>query len=139
MKSVIFLFAGVILIFIISCSDPLTTETINGEYNYTGFDSIGVKISQGTLTINISDSTKITGDWAILPIGNDIERGPQIGDGRLEGTIKNDSIFINLNPNVIDNNIQLIGLFVNGKISGKWTWSTFAGIANRGFFSAEKR
>jgi len=139
MKSVIILFFGFILILIQSCSDPLGTESIYGEYNYTGFDSIGVKISQGTLTISISDSSMVDGNWAILPVGNNIEIGPQIGDGQLTGFIKNDSIFISLNPDIVDNNIQLSGIFLNGEISGKWVWSTFVGITNHGFFTAKKR
>jgi len=64
--------------------------------------------------------------------------GPQDGEGDLIGSVSDTSIYINLQPNFVDNNIILTGIIDNKYIYGKWHWATFAGITNQGNFNSKK-
>jgi hypothetical protein len=45
-------------------------------------------------------------------------------------------MWINLNPNFADNNCYLYGNRHMSMYSGEWKWITFAGITNKGPFTA---
>jgi len=128
----------IILFSLFSCSDSLIPDTLPGEYNLTAFDSLGVKISQGSLTVNLISDSKIEGEWSFVQVGSNSYNGFKFGDGKYTGTVSGDTVRINLNPDMIDDNINLFGIFSDGVIAGKWEWSTFVGVTTRGTFNAVK-
>lgn len=128
----------VILVSLFSCSDSLIPDTLPGTYNLTAFDSLGVKISQGSLTVNLNNDSKMEGEWSFIQVGSNSDVGFKFGDGKYTGTVSGDTVRINLNPDMIDNNINLFGIFNDGVIAGKWEWSTFIGITAHGTFNAVK-
>lgn len=109
-----------------------------GAYAYSGYDSTGVKIVQGWIKISFDDSTTISGDWELDKIGDPQNIGPQVGTGTLMGNLQNNQLFLNLNPNYIDNNVFLICPYDDPKLTGKWNYAGFPGIINYGSFVAEK-
>jgi len=109
-----------------------------GIYQYSGFDTLGVKIITGSFTIEQGDSFSISGEWNFNPIGNLLNIGPQTGQGEYTGTIENNELRINLNPEWADNNVILEGIIDGNTISGNWYYSGYAGILNYGTFTAEK-
>ena len=92
---------------------------LSGTYSYTSYDSTDFVVAQGWLTLTISDSLGITGEWHIQKIGDAKNIGPQIGDGELIGELEQKSISMNLNPDWADNNVLLRGILSDNKIDGK--------------------
>lgn len=117
-----------------------SSETIPGRaYAYTSYDSGGVAVVSGWLTIIVSDSTAISGEWHFTPIGSPQSIGPQTGDGKLVGGINSEKVWIELNPQVRNNNLQLNGTLALGQFAGEWTWISYSGIANQGMFKAVRK
>ncbi len=110
-----------------------------GAYAYTSYDTGGTVIVRGWFTAVISDSTKVTGEWHFEPVGNPQRIGPQTGDGKLVGGVNGKKIWIELNPDVRNNNLQLNGTLVSEKLSGQWTWISYDGMANQGAFDAVRK
>ena len=118
-------------------SDDLSLGPIPpGAYQYTSYDSTGVAIVKGWLTLNYEGSLNITGEWHLEKIGNPHNIGPQVGNGNLVGVIDQERVWVELNPQYVDNNLQLNGIIENGHYKGEWIWTSFAGITNRGSFEA---
>ncbi len=113
-------------------------DEMDGLYHYSAFDTLGVKIVEGTFSIEYGDSISISGDWDFEKIGNPENIGPQTGEGALIGTIEEDEFHSELNPYMADNNVSLVGIIDGNKITGDWYYSGFAGIINYGAFRAEK-
>jgi len=113
-------------------------ETVSGIYNYTGYDKNDILITKGNFNITVKDSTEIIGDWHFEKMNNSQNCGPQYGSGNLVGNITNSQIWIGLNPNNADNNIELIGTIEENKFSGNWNYISFIGITNSGKFYATK-
>ncbi len=67
------------------CDDINKLDIPEGAYEYSGYDSTGVKIVQGWMKVFIDDSTGVTGKWKFEKIGNPENIGPQIGSGYLAG------------------------------------------------------
>ncbi|HZY09848.1 MAG TPA: hypothetical protein VFF29_01725 [Bacteroidota bacterium] len=112
----------------------------SGAYHYTAFDSSGVAVAEGSLTIFYKDSIRCIGNWDIKQIGYpDPGRvGNQIGSGQHVGGIEGKNIWIELYPQYIDNNFELIGKFERNIIQGEWHWITFAGLTGKGTFKLAK-
>jgi hypothetical protein len=108
----------------------------SGAYRYTSYDTNGVPVVRGWITLVYQDSPLITGEWRLDKIGDPQGIGPQIGSGRLVGSFQNGKLVIELNPQFRDNNLQLVGEFNNGEYKGEWFWISFIGITNRGTFRA---
>lgn len=128
----------IILLFIgwQSCSEP-DDGIPSGSYSYTAYDSLHTKVITGWFTMLMDSDSTITGEWHFSNVGDvrdDI--GPQLGDGTLAGFRTGDLISIGLNPDIVDNNVFLIGSEESGIIAGGWTWATIAGISNWGTFTA---
>lgn len=129
----------VILFYFVACNnDGLNEPTPYGAYSYTSFDSSGTAIVEGWLIMNLKDSSQIIGKWHFEKIGNPQDIGPQVGNGVLEGGVKQNEMWVELNPQFRDNNLQLIGSMENNKYSGTWQWISFIGITNYGTFEAIK-
>ena len=117
-----------------------TSESVpNNAYAYTSYDSSGAAIVSGWFTLTTSDSTNISGEWHFAPIGDPQRIGPQIGDGKLIGGLNGQKVWIELNHEVRNNNLQLNGNIEQGHMDGQWTWISYDGIANQGMFHAARK
>ena len=96
------------------------------------------KISINDKFFEYGDSSSISGAWDFNVIGSPENIGPQTGEGEYIGTVENNLLWINLNPEWADNNVHLDGTIDGNKITGNWVYSVFAGSMNHGTFSAEK-
>lgn len=110
-----------------------------GAFAYTGYDSTGAKIVQGWIKIVFDDSIHLSGEWELDKIGDPKNIGPQVGAGSLVGGLENQQLFLNLNPNYVDNNVFLTCPYDDRKLTGKWNYVGFPGIINYGTFVAEKK
>jgi hypothetical protein len=122
------------LLFACSCEDK---ENSNNIYEYTAYFARNLVVcASGAIEMTIATDSTITGSWDISPADGFSEKdiGPQIGTGKLEGNIKAGKIFINLNPEWIDNNILLNADYSKDQFAGSWVWSTFIGPTSSGSF-----
>jgi hypothetical protein len=130
--------AAIILLLGTGCRDhPTAPGDIAGLYRYTAYNAGDSVVVVGTITLNNSDSTRLTGRWALIAVNGSVDVGPQTGTGTLSGSTAA-GVSIDLNPGWADNNVFLDGAFAGGVITGTWRWSTFAGVAAEGRFEMKK-
>ena len=110
-----------------------------GAFNYRSYDSSGVPIVSGWFTLVNSDSSHVTGEWHLKATGSGERIGPQTGTGKLVGGINGEKFWIELNPQVRNNNLQLNGVFSRDSLAGQWTWINNEGIVNQGRFYAVRK
>jgi len=110
----------------------------DGRYHYTSYDTTGTALVRGWLTMDISDSNTISGEWHFAAVDSPKNIGPQTGDGKLVGGIRGTSVWVELNPQYRDNNLGLIGTLQGNRFSGTWQWISFVGLTNQGPFVAIK-
>ena len=60
--------------------------------------TLGVQIIEGSLFFEYGDSSSISGAWDFNVVGNPENIGPQTGEGEYIGTVENNQLSINLNP-----------------------------------------
>lgn len=132
-------FLILLLIFCVGCNNNDESIGLSGTYNYSGYNADDVLIISGTLDLNVSDSTHVTGTWQLNQVNDENNVGPQTGTGNLEGGFNNDVLMLDLNPGWADNNVFLIGKFEAGNFNGAWEYSGFAGAINQGYFTTEKK
>ncbi|GEM_PF-495764 len=108
-------------------------------YAYTSYDSSGTAVVSGWFTLSTLDSTNLSGEWHFAAIGDPQRIGPQTGDGKLVGGLNGVKVWIELNHEVSNNNLQLNGIFGQDHIDGQWTWISYDGIANQGTFHAARK
>ena len=125
------------LVFGCNDSNPFG-PTPSGAYRYASFDTTGVLLVHGWMTLDITDSTQVTGEWHFGKIGNPEDIGPQVGDGELLGSFHQGKLSVELNPNMADNNLRLVGVLTNDRYHGDWVWTSFIGPTSRGVFEAVK-
>jgi hypothetical protein len=124
-----------------------TDGSPKGDYQYTSFDSNGRKVVEGRLSITSAERRRIgseetiqlKGNWELKKVGNQEKIGAQVGTGELTGSIENNEIYINLNPNIRDGNVILRGTFDSKGFHGRWTLSIISGVINQGRFEAIKK
>lgn len=110
-----------------------------GAYAYTGYDSTGVKIVKGWIKIVFDDRPPVSGEWELDKIGDPQNIGPQVGSGNIIGSLVDNLLQMNLNPQFVDNNVFLTCPYDERKLAGKWNYSGFPGIINYGNFVAERK
>jgi len=110
-----------------------------GAYAYVSYDSSGTALVKGWFNFATTDSTALNGEWHFDAIGNAERIGPQTGDGKLVGGISGGKVWMELNPSVRNNNLQLNGTLDTGRITGQWTWMSYDGIRNQGTFEGVKK
>lgn len=90
------------------------------------YDSTGGNPVSGTLSVIRGDSTNLSGNWSL-------KNGQS---GTLTGSMPDSTLWLNLNPNMIDANTYLLGTFDGKNIEGRWVYSGIAGPMNQGTFVA---
>lgn len=120
-----------------STAQPPETSPV-GDYYYAGLDGSGHKIIEGTLSITSVEADSLSGNWQFHKVGRARKIGPQVGTGKLIGQIKDGKIYINLNPNMADNNVNLRGTLEGRLFHGTWSYNGFAGPLAKGTFQAKK-
>jgi hypothetical protein len=110
-----------------------------GDYQYTGYGKNGDKIVEGQLSITSIEQNRIKGEWTLNKIGNPERIGPQVGTGALIGSIIESKVYINLNPNMADSNVNLKGTIEDGRYHGTWSFDGYAGRLNQGTFEATRK
>jgi hypothetical protein len=140
MKKFYFLFF-LIITSIFSCRESTTqvdgSEVPKGAYFYEAYDKSDVMIIYGWFTMDIQGNT-ISGDWNFKETSIGSSQGPHHGTGKLQGSKHEESISMNLNPNLVDSNIFLSGLMSGDVFDGTWTYSGYAGNLASGKFHAVK-
>ena len=128
---------GVLLSMVFACKEnPFDWRRDSKIYIYTGFDFTGVKTVTGLLEIEIQDDNVVRGSWKFDKIGNPENIGSQIGSGNLSGALQDSMLYIDLNPNFIDNNVLLTANYDAQTMNGDWMYVGFPGLINHGKFSA---
>jgi hypothetical protein len=115
-----------------------------GDYQYVGYDEKEGKSVAGQLSITSveqrrigsEESTQIKGKWELKRVGTQEKIGPQEGSGELVGSIIKGEIYINLNPNIDDANVNLRGKIEGKRFYGKWSFDGYAGAISKGTFEA---
>jgi hypothetical protein len=120
-------------------ADSLGPGGIPASYSYEAYTSAGNLLVVGTLTLVLADSASIGGTWALDQVLASDKVGPQVGTGKLAGMISGKSVWLNLNPGWVDNNVFLQGTMEGDRMRGKWMWSTFVGSTAEGTFEAIKK
>lgn len=139
-KQILFAVFFIALIFAFACTEDSPSGSSVNVYKYTGYNSSGSKIISGFLTIVQDTSSVVTGDWQFVPIGNCNQVGPQLGSGNFIGSLDSpNTLQINLNPEMVDNNVFLHGNFAHSHYVGTWSYTGFPGIINQGTFEAHRR
>jgi predicted outer membrane repeat protein len=115
---------------------PLPCPSFSATYQYTGYDTNGVTVVQGWISLIFNDSNQINGTWQLEAVGDPENIGPQIGSGNLAGFVFQGEVWINLNPDWVDYNVWLRGTIQGTVYSGIWWYEGFPGILNHGTFEA---
>lgn len=139
MKAVIISIVLTLFLLFFSCSEDSPTYSSMKTYKYTGYDSTRNKIISGYLWIDSVDSTVVKGRWDFKQVGSVENLGPQIEKGNFDGVKDSQgNMSLNLYPEWIDNNVFLIGPFLNSHYSGDWNYVGFPGTINKGSFEAHQ-
>jgi hypothetical protein len=139
MRTACVLFALILATLWVGCTGTPTEPVPRGAFAYTSYDTIGVALVTGWFTMDVSDSSTITGEWHLRPVGSPESVGPQTGDGILLGGFAEGAVWLELHPQVVDNNLQLRGVLEGDRYAGDWIWTSFIGITNHGTFWAQRR
>jgi hypothetical protein len=108
-------------------------------FQYTARSATGQPLLTGRLKLAFPDDSTVTGTWTIAWVpGADttLEVGPQVGSGALTGSRSGDTLLLQLNPNMADNNVGLRALRTAEGYAGEWEWSAFTGPRTKGSFEA---
>lgn len=141
MRLIKFIISGVLLAIAINgCNLIGGHHDHSTTFDYTAHDSLGTIVAKGWLRLDLRDPVNVTGQWEIKQVKDSIYIGPQDGQGRLEGSLKNSGdMWIGLNPDYVDNNVFLNGNYKNDTYKGKWSFSSLLGLTNWGTFVAVRR
>lgn len=122
-------------------ADPVIgARGTNATYLYTGYDSSGREIVRGEIVVVVDDSGDVTGSWNLDAVGDPSPMiGPQVGQGKLAGRAEGTVFGAGLNPDMVDNNVVLLGTIVADSITGIWEYVGFPGVLNQGTFSASRK
>ena len=123
----------------VQCNQQPSEPVPVGAYQYTSYDTLGTPMVSGWFAIQKTDSDHISGEWHFSSLARAKDVGPQTGDGNFAGTIDGNQMYMELDPQYIDNNLELSGTIQGNRYSGRWTWISFVGVTNHGNFEAVKK
>ena len=119
-----------LMVVLASCTQSTAPRIDNPHGVFQGslvmYDSTGDNPINGRLSISRGDSTDLSGNW-------NLQNGQS---GKLAGTMTDSTLWMNLNPNLVDANTILFGTFDGASIKGRWIFDGFAGPINHGTFIA---
>ena len=107
-------------------------------YRYTAWADDGTTtVVRGWMHL---DKTKggVVGEWWLQPVGNPYPIGPQRGQGRLTGELRDGHLVMELQPDRRDDNVVLVETGEGKNLSGTWEWSGIAGVQGRGTWKATR-
>lgn len=110
-----------------------------GGFEYRAYDRNNDLVVYGWMTLVRQDSVRITGEWHFAAARKFEYFGPQVGNGKYYGRLKDSEFHINLNPGWVDNNVYLRGAYDSTTIEGEWSWVTFIGLTDKGRFRAVRK
>ena len=111
------------------------------QWDYVTHDGAGDALTKGVLTLPypLQEGVRFVGSWQAKYVGPDTQRdsiGPQINGGKLNGDLTDGQLTLQLNPNMNDNNVQFVARVDGERLTGRWEYSNFAGLAAKGTFEA---
>jgi hypothetical protein len=135
---------GILLVCLFFSFAASGTNEVFRTYDYKGFDTNGNLLVSGVITLRLDGPTQVKGTWKLTVLNKDKlrELGPQDGSGKILGQLKDDSIFLNLNPDQFNSNIYLESKVARAnmfQIKGKWGYYGFVGKLNEGNFEMERK
>jgi hypothetical protein len=111
-----------------------------GAYAYSGYDPAGNLVVTGRLSLVSLTNGRLQGQWNLQQAGDtSVRLGPQIGTGVLDGHVVGNQVWIGLNPNYVDNNVNLLGLWGGNTLTGRWEYYGFFGPLGQGPFTAVRQ
>jgi len=145
----IYVFAAFLLV---GCSDLVGSDSNQAKeetYVYTAYDSTGTAIVEGELDVTFEkvedDDNRfhLEGTWDLQQTGNTKRPiGKQTGEGELRGNVReNGRAWINLNPNIENDNVTLRGEFEGeslDRLQGEWLYMSWVRV-NGGQFEVEAK
>ncbi len=141
--SKLFIIVVTFLALVPSCRNSDSGDVVgpvpSGAFAYISYDSMGTAIVQGWFTIIIKDSSTVTGEWHFRRIGEPKNIGPQVGDGNLVGGFDAPLLSVELNPQFVDNNLNLRGTIDDGTYNGTWMAIGYPGVTNKGTFRSSRK
>ena len=116
-----------------------TWNDYESVYAYTAYDTTGQILVTGKLRIldkpnDVGDNllSFLSGSWDLKAEQREAKTGPQVGEGKLEGTViwddGEEKIQINLNPHIADDNVFLEGNYADdesGDFAGRWVHEAY--------------
>ncbi len=136
-RNVLLLALGIFILYFSFCKlNPFLSSDDNFVFNYSAYDSTSVKVVRGWMKLKVDSKEEVTGEWIFEKIVKDAVTGPQNGAGKLTGQISDSVLFVNLNPDMVDNNVFLTAKWDEKKMTGMWQFVGFPGVINKGTFVA---
>lgn len=111
------------------------------QWKYITRDGENNSLTEGLLTLPypLQEGARFYGSWQAKYVGEIDQQqkiGPQINGGKLVGELTGGQLTLQLNPNMNDNNVTLVGKVDKDRLTGTWEYSNFTGVANKGTFEA---
>jgi len=123
-----------LLIALSGCSGTL--DPVGEFYNYQAFNQSGRLVVTGILRFDQLDIHGVKGSWQMKNVNGSDRTGISETFGVFEGFLKGDALYLNLNPEWVDNNVILQGKQTGSGFEGEWAYIGFPGVLNQGKFKA---
>ena len=151
------LFVSFMLVTVLGCATPFSPNEAlecgvatqgggaalgGGSFDYIACDADGRLLLVGQLVLQTASGGAVTGTWVIdwAPgADRNVNVGPQIGSGELQGFLNAGQLMVDLNPGWADNNVYLAAEWRLEGGRGMWSWSTLIGPQGGGSFVARLR
>lgn len=120
------------------CIDAAGPGGIGGVYGYTAADAGGAVLVNGSLVVTAGTPPDFIGTWNTsrsTTADTTAVVGPQIGQGTFTANVENGRVAIAMNPQNVDNNVELNGCYTGSGIRGTWRFITIAGERTSGTFT----
>ncbi len=132
--------APAVLFLLLACNAPANEAPASraGGFRYIARSATGAPLISGRIDLSFPDDSTVTGQWNFAwEPGADttLQVGPQVGTGELIGRQMGDTLLLQLNPEMADNNVGLTAIRGAGGYTGEWTWSAFTGPRSSGSFT----
>ncbi len=108
-------------------------------YDYEAYGDDGEVIVSGIMALKYDSPTTFTGIWQFKQVSQKEAIGPQVGSGKLTGKVTRGEYRINLNPELSERNVLLVGSMLGSNLDGAWRWMGATIQLNQGKFLARPR